>query len=276
MKKYSKRNNYLFLILFIPFFIIGCAKESEKKEYVARVNDKYLTRNELNDMLLAPANKNFYKNEIVRNWINKELLYQKAVKEGITKENGYVHLMENSKKELAVTLLLDKIYSEEKEKIDNNQVEQFYSQNKEDFKSFYNAYIINMISFNDENKAINFRSTLLETDWTRTANVFKGDTSVTNLLTNKMYYEYELQPPSLNRIVKELNPNEVSIIFSNQYNDYSIVQLVKKFPKDSLLPLEYVRSNVEDRLIANKKDELIRNYVKELYSKNDIEVKNQE
>ena len=227
-------------------------------------------------MLLAPANKNFYKNEIVRNWINKELLYQKAVKEGITKENGYVHLMENSKKELAVTLLLDKIYSEEKEKIDNNQVEQFYNQNKEDFKSFYNAYIINMISFNDENKAINFRSTLLETDWTRAANVFKGDTSVTNLLTNKMYYEYELQPPSLNRIVKELNPNEVSIIFSNQYNDYSIVQLVKKFPKDSLLPLEYVRSNVEDRLIANKKDELIRNYVKELYSKNDIEVKNQE
>ena len=276
MKKYLKRNNCLFLILFIPFFITGCTKEPEKKEYVARVNDKYLTQEELNNMLLAPDNKNFYKNEIIRNWINKELLYQKAVKEGITKENEYARLMQDSKKELAVTLLLNKIYTEEKEKIDNNQVEEFYNQNKNDFRSFYDAYIINMISFNNQDKAISFRSTLLETDWTQAINVFKGDSSITNLLTNKIYYDYELQPASLSRIVKELNLNEISIIFSNQRNDYSIVQLVKKFPKDSLLPLEYVRSDVRDRLIANKKDELIRNYIKELYSKNDIEVKNQE
>ncbi len=274
LKTFSQTNNYFFLILFSLFFLAGCSKEPEKKEYVARVNDDYLTQEELNNMLLAKENKNFYRDEIIRNWINKELLYQKAIKEGITNDSDYVQLMENSKKELAVTLLLNKIYSEEKEKIDNNQIEEFYEQNKDDFKSFYNAYVINLIGFSNEDKAIKFRSTLLETDWNRAINVFKSDSSILNLVKSKLYYEYELQPASLSRIVKELNQNEISIIFANGENDYSIVQLVQKIPQDSLLPLEYVRDDVENRLVANKKDELIRNYIKALYSKNDIEVKN--
>jgi len=276
LKIFLERNNCIFLILFISFFFTGCTKEHEKKEYVASVNDKILTQEELNNMMLAPGNKNFYKNEIIRNWINKELLYQEATKEGITSDSSYVSLLNNSKKELAVTLLLKKIYSEEKEKINNKEVEDFYNNNKENFKSFYETYVINLIEFNNENKAIRFRTTLLETDWTRATNAFKGDTSILRLDTNSLNYEYELQPASLSRIVKELNPNEVSIIFSNENNDYSVVQLVKKFPQGSLLSLEYVRDDVEKRLIANRKNELIKNYIQELYSKNEIEVKNQE
>ena len=243
---------------------------------MARVNDKYLTQQELNNMLLASSNKNFYKDEIIRDWINKELLYQKAIKEGITKESNYTLLVEDSKKELAVTLLLNKIYSEEKEKIDNKQIEDFYEKNRNDFHSFYNSYVVNLIDFDNENKAIRFRSILLETSWNRAINAFKGDTSIIGLSTNTLYYEYELQPASLSRIVKELSPNEVSIVFPNKQNDYLVVQLVKRFSKGSLLPLDYVRNEVEKRLIANKKDELIKNYIQELYSQNDIEVKNQE
>lgn len=276
MKILLKPNNCFFLFLFISFFLAGCSKKTEKREYVARVNDKYLTQDELNNMIQNPSNKNFYKNEIIRDWINKELLYQNAVKEGITDDSEYVRLMENTKKELAVTLLLNKIYSEEKGKIENNQIEEFYNNNKSDFKSFYNAYVVNLIDFSSEDKAIKFRAALLGTDWNRADNIFKGDTSIITLVTNKIYYEYELQPASLSRIVKELNPNEISIVFQTEQNDYMIVQLVKEITQGSLLPLDYVRDDVENRLIANKKDELIRNYIKELYSKNEIEVKNQD
>jgi peptidyl-prolyl cis-trans isomerase C len=276
LKIYSQINNYFLLILFVPIFLAGCSKEHEKKEYVARVNDKYLTQEELNNMIEAPGNKNFYKNEIIRNWINNELLYQKAIKEGITSDSLYNRLIDKSRKELAVTLLLDKIYAEEKAKIDDKQVEEFYESNKNDFKAFYDAYIVNIIIFNNEEKAIRFRSILLETDWNRATNAFKNDTSVVNIINSKLYYDYELQPASLSKIVEELNPNEVSIIFSNGQNDFSIVQLINKFPQDSILPLDYVRYDVEKRLIANEKDEFIRNYIKELYSKNDIEVKNQD
>jgi hypothetical protein len=276
LKNYSQLNNNFIFILLVSVILAGCSKEPEKKEYVARVNDKYLTQEELNNMLQSSDNKNFYKDEIIRNWINNELLYQKAVKEGITDESLYKRLTDESRKELAVTLLLNKVYSNEKEKIDSKQIEDFYESNKNDFKAFYDGYVINLIYFNNEDKAIRFRSTLLETDWSHALNAFKGDTSIINVIANKLYYDYELQPASLSRMVKELNPNEVSIIFSNGQNDFYIVQLVNKIPQDSIVPLEYIKDDVENRIMANKKDELVRNYIKELYSKNDIEVKNQD
>ena len=276
MKNYSQLNNNFIFILLVSVILAGCSKEPEKKEYVARVNDKYLTQEELNNMLQSSDNKNFYKDEIIRNWINNELLYQKSVKEGITDESLYKRLTDESRKELAVTLLLNKVYSNEKEKIDSKQIEDFYESNKNDFKAFYDGYVINLIYFNNEDKAIRFRSTLLETDWSHALNAFKGDTSIINVIANKLYYDYELQPASLSRMVKELNPNEVSIIFSNGQNDFYIVQLVNKIPQDSIVPLEYIKDDVENRIMANKKDELVRNYIKELYSKNDIEVKNQD
>ena len=276
MKNYWQINNNFIFILFISVILAGCTKEPEKKEYVARVNDKFLTQEELNNMLQTADNKNFYKDEIIRNWINNELLYQKAIKEGITDDSLYKRLTDESKKELAVTLLLNQVYLKEKEKISSKQIEEFYENNKNDFKAFYDSYVINVINFNNEDKAIKFRSTLLETDWNRAINAFKGDTSIINVTVNKLYYDYELQPASLSRIVKELNPNEVSIIFSNRQNDFSIVQLVNKVPQDSILPLEYIRDEIENRIIANKKDEFIRNYIKELYSENNIEVKNQD
>ena len=276
MKNYWQINNNFIFILFISVILAGCSKEPEKKEYVARVNNKFLTQEELNNMQMTTGNKNFYKDEIIRNWINNELLYQKAIKEGITDDGHYKRLMNESRKELAVTLLLNQVYLKEKEKIDSKQIEDFYENNKNDFKAFYDSYIINLINFNNEDKAIKFRSTLLETDWDRAINAFKGDTSIINVTVNKLYYDYELQPASLSRIVKELNPNEVSIIFSNRQNDFSIVQLVNKVPQDSILPLEYIRDEIENRIIANKKDEFIRNYIKELYSENNIEVKNQD
>jgi hypothetical protein len=268
-------NNFIF-ILFISVILAGCSKEPEKKEYVARVNDKYLTQEELNNMLRSAGNKNFYKDEIIRNWINNELLYQKAIKEGITDESLYKKLTDESRKELAVTLLLNQVYANEKEQIDSKQIDDFYNNNKNDFKAFYDGYVINLIDFNNEDKAIRFRSTMLETDWGHAINAFKGDTSIINVTTNKLYYDYELQPAPLSRMVKELNPNEVSIIFANGQNDFYIVQLVNKVPQDSIIPLVYIQDEVENRIMANKKDEFIRNYIKELYSKNDIEVKNQD
>lgn len=276
MRKSLTKSKYFFIVLAASLSLSACSKEPQRKDYVARVNDKYLTQEELNNMLSSSESKNFYKNEIIRNWINKELLYQKAVKEGITGEKEYKDLMENSKKELAVTFLLNKIFEEEKENIDSKQIEEYYEQNKSDFKAFYDAYVINAIHFNNEDKAIKFRSTLIESDWNRALNVFKGDSSIINALTSQIYYDYELQPLTLARIVKELNPNETSIVFNDEPGVFSVVQSVNEFSKGSVLPLDFVKDDVENRLMANKKDKLIRDYIKELYSKNNIEVKNQE
>jgi len=255
-------------------YISGCEKEQPKKDYVARVNDRYMTKEEFNYLIDSSSTKNMFKNELIRNWINKEVLYQKALKEGITNEKEFNRLMENAKKELAVALLLEKIYSENVTMPDIQQIDTYFSEHKNEFRLFYDAFVINLITFSNEDKAIKYRATLLESDWKKASNVFNGDSSILNNETTNLVYEYELQSAALSRTIKELNPGEVSIVFYSQPGAYSVAQLVQRVEKNSIPPLEYIRPLVEKRIIAEKKEELYKNYLNELYSNNDIEVKN--
>lgn len=273
MRNYTNRLIFIYLLTTVIYFN-GCEKEQPNKDYVARVNDKYLTKEEFNYLIDSSATQNMYKNELIRNWVNNEVLYQKAIKEGITDEKEFIRLIENSKKRLAAALLLEKIYSENVAEPNIQQIDAFFNEHKDEFRLFYDAFVINLITFNNEDKAIKYRATLLESDWKKALNVFNGDSSIINNETTNLVYEYELQSAALARTVKELNPGEVSIVFHSQPGVYSVVQLIQRVEKNSIPPLEYIRPQVEKRIIAEKKEEFYKNYLNELYSNNDIEVKN--
>jgi len=275
LKRSIKIINKYFVILTILVTIGGCSKESPKKNYIARVNNNYLTTDEFNSLVDA-SNQNFYKNEIIRNWVNKELLYQKALKEGITNDKNFERILADTKKKLAVSIFLDKLYAKEKVTLVESEIEEYYNKNKNDFKLFYDAYVVNIINFRNEDNAIKFRGSLLGSNWNKTVNVFKRDSSILDITSNRLYYGYELEPTSLTRIVKELNQDEISIVFSDYKDVYTVVQLVQKIKKGNVPPLGFIKELVKRRLEAQKKEEFLKNYIKELYSNNDIEVKNQE
>lgn len=275
MKRSIKRTSKYFALAAILFTIGGCSKEAPKKDYVAKVNGSYLTANEMNS-LIDSSRQSSYKNEIIRNWINKELLYQKALKDGITSDEEFTRVLKNTRKELAVTLFLEKLYSRETVTPTETEIENYYNKNKSDYRLFYDAFVINKIDFRDENKAIKFRAALLGSSWDRTLNVYQKDPSIIETETGHLYYEYELQPAALTRIVKELNRDEISIVFSEEKDVYTVVQLVQRFSRGTIPPFNYIKGLVQKRLEAEKKEEFLKNYIKELYSKNDIEVKNQE
>ena len=269
-----KHLNPISIILFTAFIFGGCSKESHKKNFVARVNDSYLTKEDLSRIIDADSVNNFYRNEVIRNWINKELLYQTALKKGILKEDEFNRLINDAKKELAASMLVKKYYEDEKVDFEPAEVEEYYNQHKDDFKRFYESYLINTITFNDEDKAIKFRSIVLESDWEKAVNAFKDDSSIIENKPYKLLYDYEIHPVTLFRIVSDLNPNEVSIVIKISPGQYAVVQEVQKFDQGSIPPYAAIKPIVEDRFIAQKKEELLSNYIKELYSNNEIEVRN--
>jgi hypothetical protein len=226
-------------------------------------------------MIDTGSTKNLYRSEIIRNWINRELLYQEAVKRGILKEDEFNRIMENSKKQLAASMLLNRYYNNEKISFQPEDLEEYYNRHQSEFKRLYDSYLLNLVEFNDEDKAIKFRTTVLESDWEKALNAFKGDTSIANIESNVLLYNYEVHPAALFRIVDNLNAGEVGIIFnSGEDNHYSVVQELQKFDKDSIPPFQMIKSLVENRYIEFKKQDLIRNYIEELYLNNEIEVRN--
>ena len=275
MIKYFSPIKWCFIIFTTVFFFYGCGRENRRPDFVARVNNSYLTKEDLSKMVDTNSTSNFYKNEIIRNWINKEVMYQEALKKGILKESEFNRLIEDSKRELAASMLMQKYYEDEKVTYEPEELEEYYNQHQEEFKRFYDSFLLNRAVFNDEDKAIRFRTMVQESNWEKALNVLKNDSSVINTGTNELLYDYEIHPASLLRIVSGLNPGEVSIVINiESEKSYYVVQEIQKFVKGSIPPFQLIKPFVEKRFIAQKKEDLMKSYIKELYSNNEIEIRN--
>ncbi|MHB8579426.1 MAG: peptidylprolyl isomerase [Ignavibacteriaceae bacterium] len=274
MIKHLNKIKIIVLLLFSSIILFGCGKEKVKQDFVARVNNSFLTKEQLSSMLGSYADKNFYKEEVIRNWINRELLYQEAVKSGILKESTFDSLLENSKKELAISLFLANYYKKEKPTYDPKEVEDYYSKHQNEFVFFYNTYFLNIADFNDEDKAIKFRSLLFNVDWEKALNIFKDDSSIIKVQNEILLNDYQIQPISIQRIVSQLNPQEVSIVLNYQPGHYMVIQELQKFEKGVVPPYEVIKPEVEKRFVAEMKNDFLQSYIKDIYSNNDIEVKN--
>lgn len=270
--RHLKKNRISSIVLAL-ILLAGCEQESKKTDYIARVNDAYLTAQDLASIIDTNASNTFYRNEAIRNWINRELLYQQAVKEGILQEDNYKRVIYNSAKELAGSILLDHYGKNVNINLDSRELAKYYEDNRDDFKIENDAYLINIIHFNNEERAIEFRSFLLESDWQKAINVFHSDSTIIDF-SNSLLREEDIYPAALLRIVKRLYPNEISIVITEHPGYYTVAQVLGKYPKDSVLPFDIVKKGVTKRYLAEKRKTLIENYIKELYSDNEIEVIN--
>ncbi len=274
MIKHSNKISNAFVFLVAAFLIGGCGEKKVKKDFVARVNNSYLTKEELSSMMNNESGKNFYREEVIRNWINREVLYQEAVKKGILKEENYNRIIEDEKKELAVSLFMQKYYESEKPSYEPKDVEDYYNKHQDEFRLLSDSYYINLIDFNNEDDAIKFRSIILESDWNKALNIIKNKSSIIKVQTGALLTAFQIYPSSLQRIVTDLSPQEISIVLNYLPGHYEVVQELQKYDKGTVPPFSAVRNEAEKRFLADQKDEFLNSYLRDLYSNNDIEVKN--
>jgi hypothetical protein len=272
-KLLNKPNSFV-LIFFAAIILYGCSEKPEKTGYIARVNDSYLTAEELNTLVDTGSVSTFYKNEVIRNWINREVLFQEAVKDGILDENRYNELIEKSKKELAGSLLLERFSSGKPVKVGQTELLNYYNENKNDFKLTQNSFLLNIIHFNDETRAIELRALLLDSDWKKALNIFYNDSTIISSESNVFLKEQDIYSDKILRIVRRLNPLEISIVIAEREGYYTVVQVLGKYPKDSVPVFGVIKQTVEKRYAAVKHKEMIESYIKNLYSNYEIEVKN--
>lgn len=273
MKKLLRQTEKIYYLIFAAALLYGCGKDEPTRDYVARVDNSYLTEQDINAVVdtnrIEPAGRNEY----IRNWIETEIYYQEAIKEDITENEEYNRILTRTRKELAKSFLIKKILSETEFDYNQTDLEDFYLSNKEEFKVFYETYLYNMIVFNDEDKAVLFRNTLVESDWNRTANVFRGDPSILREQTGILQSYYKIQPYTLYLMLQNLMPDEVSIILNMEPSDFTIVQLLKRYEPNDIPEFDVVKKDVEEKYIMQKRREFLKDYQKEIYTNYKIEIK---
>jgi hypothetical protein len=261
-------------VLIAAAILTSCGKEQPKTEYVARVNDAYLTKKELASLIDTTMVNALHKSEVIRNWINKEILYQKAKKEGILQQDDYKGLIKNSGKELAGALLLESYISSVTINFEQRDLINYFEENSNDFKLPDKTYLLNIIHFSNEDRAVEFRSLVIDSDWQKAMNVFYGDSEIISIESKLLIREQDIYSIKVLRVVKRMHPLEISIVISEREGYYTVVQVLEKYLKGSLPSFVLIKQDVERRFIAEKRKELMEKYMKDLYSKNEIEVIN--
>jgi PPIC-type PPIASE domain len=271
LSKLLRINNLIILIVSAAALITGCGKETPHRDFIAKVNNTYLSKEDLQTIIDSVPGNSQFRSEIIRNWINRECLYQQAVKEGILKSGEYQKIIEDSKKELASALMLKKFYEDKEPSIDENGVRAYFESHKDLFKLNNEAYFLNRINFANEEKAIQFRTTVIESNWNKASNVFKKDAS--SIILNTLIDGPEIHPAALLRIVEVLDPKEISIVVNTDNNIYSVIQLIDRYQKGTIPPFDIIKDKVSKMYVSFKKEILFNDYLEKLYFQNDIEIK---
>jgi len=272
--RHLSRLKKISFVLIAASILTGCGKEQPKTEYVARVNDAYLTKKELASLIDTTMVNTLHKSEVIRNWVNREILFQKAKNEGILQQDDYKGLINNSGKELAGVLLLESYISSVTINFEQRDLINYFEENSNDFKIADMSYLLNIIHFSNEDRAVEFRSLVLDSDWQKAMNIFYGDSAIINNENEVLLKEHDVLSIKVLRVVKRLHPLEISIVISEREGYYTVVQVIEKYSKGSLPSYNVIKHKVEKRYLAEKRKELLENYIKDLYSKNEIEVIN--
>lgn len=266
-----RANKFFFLSLII--LLTNCSKEEKQKNYLAKVNDSYLTREELASLADTSNLNTSEKNSLIRDWVYNEVLYQKAMDEGITEDETFDKILQNSYRNLAIALLIQKVYNETEVEFKTSDFLAYYAKNKNYFTRPDDTYLINQARFKDELTAIKFREIALESNWEKAKQFFENKNSVEFIESGNLKALYEIYPLEVADAVRYLLQDEISIVIRDNQMSYNVVQLVKKIPAYELFPFEIIQREVEKRYIAEQKSKHFENFLKELYSKSEIIIK---
>jgi hypothetical protein len=261
------------LVLTLVILFTNCSREEKQKNYLAKVNDSYLTREELASLADTSDLDASGKNTLIKDWIYNEVLYQKAIEEGITETESFDKVLQSSYRKLAIAMLMKKFYDETEVDYKTSDLLSYYDKNKNYFIRTDDTYLINQAKFKDEVTAIKFRELALESNWEKAKQFFEKNNSVEFIETRNLKTLYEIYPLEVSDAVRYLVPDEISIVIRDKQMSYNVVQLEKKFPAFEQLPFEIIQSEVEKRYVSEQKSKSFDKFLKDLYSNSEIIIK---
>ncbi len=249
---------------------VACSEEQKSEKIVVKVNEAVLTKNMLDSALSAKANSAKLKDEFINDWIETEVLYQEAAKDGVLDDAEFIKLLNRSKKELAGTFYIKKLLSENEQTPDDEEIAKYFNDYKDDFRLKDDLFKLNFLRTNAFDKAVQVRSKIIESSWNKAKDFFRTDSTLS--FSSENIYRSELQPAILLRIVNSLMVNEASIVLEVEPGMFSIVQLVAKYPADSIAPHEIEKENARKRLIVLKQKEFVKEHIKKLLEEHNLEI----
>ncbi|MCC6549107.1 MAG: hypothetical protein IT279_03450 [Ignavibacteriaceae bacterium] len=264
--------NFL-LVSFFLFSFSGCDKKEDKTGYIARVNDTRLTEAELSAVIDTASVGRSGRDEYIRAWVDQELLYQKAEKTGITQEKEFSLKLTQAKRQMAVSMYLEKYFGDSFQEPSEEELTLFYTSMKDAFRLNSTGFLFNRATLSSEDGAVMFRERLFTEPWERVVKTFPKPASILASQVDVFEHDFETSDFQTRKFLENFSHGEISMIFSVRPGEYTIVQLKEKYQRNDVPPLSVISSLVKELYKDAQRKILLKKLMDELYSSGEIEIK---
>lgn len=262
--------NRIGIVIFSIILFFSCGEEQKSEKIVVKLKESVLTKKMLDSAITSKANIAKLKEEFINDWIETEVLYQAALKEGIPDDTDYISLVSKSKKELAGTFYIKKLLEENDFIPNDGEIEKYFNDYKEDFRLKEDLYNLKIFRTSFFEKAVQVRTKIIESGWERAKDFFRTDSTLAFVSEN--IYKSEIAPAVLLRVVNSLIVKEISVILETEPGVFVVVMLENKYSADSVPPFETIKESAKNLLITLRQKEFIKDHIKKLVEEHNLEI----
>ena len=261
-----------FLFLVLLFLLSNCTKTKvDEKKVIVTIGGSELTLDMLNSEIPPVFQSTVTKDQInnfIQQWIDTELIYQNAMKLGMDLDQDFRYELEKAKKELLVRKYLNRIL-EEKVDVAEEEIQRYYEENKENFVTDNDEIraLQILVATRAEAKVVRQRITKGE-DFIEVAKEVSLDYAKHKRLEMSFFSKHNIVPEISRRVFSY----KVGSLTGPMRSDFGwhIFKIIEKRPKGFDKELDEVKSDIVNRLAANKKNQQYKSLLIDLRNKTRI------
>lgn len=252
----------LIIVVVLFVFLAACRQnEPPPSEIVARVGKAYLSKDVVEHLLPPKLNaerRSFFVKRIVEQWIDNQVLAQKALTDGLTLSPADHWQLQNLKMELLAAKFLEQ-KTQQNFPITDREIEEYYQANQEEFKRDHDEVHLVHLFFEKPDKTIirEIRQSKSLLDVIRKNYLDKQVTKVLEPNGDLGYVATDQLRPEFRWAIRG---TKTGLIYGPIYSKDGIhfLQVLDRQPAGSIRSLDLVKETIKAHLEARKRY----NYIK--------------
>ena len=255
-------------------FATACESSETEIDFVARVGDQYLTREDLNLSQDASNGQDSTEtlNQIVEEWIKNELLAQEAIRSGLRNDSEVKRLLEDNERSVLVSSFLARLFQEEPLDPTEEELEAYYAQHAQQLALREDYLRVRYLKTKDAAKANQVRIQLRDATisgkadslWSSLAEQNSDDPEASLRIASRFYPKSLLFPSTvLREALGQLALSQISPVIEDG-DSFHVMQVAEIRPTGTIPELEWIEEELTQRLTIESRKQMIARQVQRL------------
>jgi len=258
-----------YIIIFTLFAFFSCGNEQKPLDYIARVNDTYLTKEDLAKMLPDISNSKFtgveHIKSIVSSWVKNEILYQNAKQYHFDKDESISYKVNNYKKDLIIDSYVHFLL-QSSVTVSDSEIRDYYINNRKSFIRTTDEAKVTHVIVADFDEANQIKSVLLS------RNAREIDKLFSKYIFETKIVRVGESLKEIDKNIFESRPRNIIGPIPSDYG-YHVIEVLSRFKKGSVRQIDDVRDEILQRITQTKIQVYHYNLLDSLLLSTDFDIK---